>query len=106
MKYINNSDYDYIMDKYHDSSKPFDAYSRFIRRDEIFDPATGMDGDRIKKEILILDEKLCDLPHPVRKAKAFEFVLNNTRISCSSNDRYYLACNIAYKEKEKIRHLM
>ncbi|MBQ3567022.1 MAG: hypothetical protein IJA12_07575, partial [Oscillospiraceae bacterium] len=73
MKYINNSDYDYIMDKYHDSSKPFDAYSRFIRRDEIFDPATGMDGDKIKKEILLLDEKLCDLPHPVRKAKAFEF---------------------------------
>ena len=84
MKYIHSPDYHYIMNKYHDSSKPFDAYSRFIRRDEIFSDETGMDGQKIKEEVLRRDEEMCDLPHVVRKARAFAFVLENTKISCDN----------------------
>ena len=86
MEYIKNKDYDYIMNKYHDSSKPFNAFARFIRRDEIFSDETGMDGERIKEEIIQRDGEIKHLPHPVRKAKAFEFVLENTKISCDSRD--------------------
>ena len=86
MEYIKNKDYDYIMNKYHDSSKPFNSFERFIRRDEIFSDETGMDGDKIKEEIIRRDVEIKHLPHPVRKAKAFEFVLENSKISCDSRD--------------------
>ena len=33
MKYIKAQDYAYIMNKYHDLSKPFDNMKRFIRHD-------------------------------------------------------------------------
>ncbi len=88
MEYIKNSDYDYIMNKYHDSSKPFNSNARFIRRDEIFSDETGMDGEKIKEEILRRDQEISHLSHPVRKAMAFAFVLENTKISCDSRDRF------------------
>ena len=86
MEYIKNKDYDYIMNKYHNASQPFDGHSRFIRKDDIFSDDTGMDGDKIREEIVRRDEEIKHLPHPVRKAKAFEFILENTRISCDSRD--------------------
>ncbi len=86
MEYIKNKDYDYIMNKYHDASQPFDGHSRFIRRDELFSNDTGMDGDKIREELVRRDEEIKHLSHPVRKAKAFEFILENTKISCDSRD--------------------
>ena len=88
MEYIKQSDYDYIINKYHDTSRPFDPFKRFIRHDAIFAPETGMDGDTIKEGILREDEKHRTLPHPVRKAKALTYILQNTRISCDSRDRF------------------
>ena len=58
MEYIKDTDYDYIMNKYHDSSKHFDGHARFIRRDELFSVETGMDGEEIKEEILHRDEEM------------------------------------------------
>lgn len=86
MEYIENSDLEYILNKYHDASKPFDGHSRFIRRDKIFDEASGLDGNTIVENILEEDKKISYLPNPIRKAKAFEYVLKNTRISCSRHD--------------------
>jgi len=80
MQYIKDSDYEYIMNKYHKN--------RFSRKDDIFSENTGMDGDRIKEEILLRDKEITDLPHSVRKARAFEFILKNTRISCDSRDPF------------------
>lgn len=86
MEYIKNADYDYIMNKYHDQSKPFNSLDRFHRHDEIFDNDTGLHGDDILEGIKNQDEEIKNLPHPVRKAKAFEYVLKNTRISCDKRD--------------------
>lgn len=86
MEYIKKTDYDYIMNKYHDQSKPFDAYERFVRNDKLFSVDTGMDGEEIIKGILEEDKKIEKLSHPVRKARAFEYVLKNTRISCDNRD--------------------
>ena len=66
MEYIKNKDYDYIMNKYHDSSKPFNSFERFIRRDEIFSDETGMDGDKIIEEIIGRDVEIKHLRHTVR----------------------------------------
>ncbi len=86
MQYLTKESYEYIMNKYHDQSKPFDPHKRFIRRDEIFSAYTGMEGDKILSGILDNDKTYEPLPHPIRKARAFEYVLKNTRISCDARD--------------------
>ncbi len=86
MIYIKDVDYEYIANKYHDTKKPFNSFMRFIRRDEIFDESTGMNGDEIKQGVFENDKQYKHLPHCIRKAKAFEYVLKNTRISCDCRD--------------------
>ena len=88
MEYIKETDYQYITNKYHDTTKPFDSFRRFIRRDEIFAEETGMDGEAIKEGILTQDKALTHLSHPVRKAMAVAYVLKHTRISCDNRDRF------------------
>lgn len=87
MEFIKNSDYDYIMNKYHLQSEPFNTMNRFIRNDSVFDNNSGMNGDDIIAELKRLDEEILNkLPVPIRKAKGVEFVLKHTRISCDSRD--------------------
>ena len=86
MEYIKQQDYDYIMNKYHDQEKPFDSFNRFIRHDAIFDETTGMDPDNIIAGIWEQDNRLKNLSHPERKAKAFQYILENTRIACDKRD--------------------
>lgn len=86
MEYISQKDYDYVINKYHDTAKPYDRFSRFVRHDEIFDVSTGMAPDDIYAGIELEDEKNKELPHPIRKAKAMAYILENTRISCDSRD--------------------
>lgn len=89
MHYINDADYEYISNKYHDTKKFFDSDRRFTyRRDELFSKETGMNADELKQGILERDKEFSDLPHPVRKALAFAYVLENTRISCDKYDRF------------------
>ena len=86
MYYINDESYEYIMHKYADNPEPLLSRSRFVRQDKIFDPKTGLDGDLIISELCKIDENNKHLSHTVRKAKALEFVLKNTRISCDPRD--------------------
>lgn len=78
MKYINDRDCEYIKSKY--------SKGRFARNDEIFHPDSGMSPDDILAGITENDALYAELPHPVRKARALEFVLKNTRISCDERD--------------------
>ena len=78
MEYINPQDYNYIMNKY--------ATNRFSRKDELFSPESGMSPDSILEGIRKNDEQYKTLPHPVRKARALEYVLKNTRIRCDERD--------------------
>lgn len=91
MTYIRVCDHDHIMNKYHTQDKPFNPHRRFIRHDGIFDSATGMDGERILAGILEQDAALTVLPHPTRKAKAFAYVLKNTRIPAASGIFFLLS---------------
>ena len=88
MEYIKNEDYAYIAGKYH-GNVPFNNMSaRFIRNDKLFSACTGMAPADILEGILQQDEALKKLPHPVRKAHAFAYVLKNTRISCDNRDLF------------------
>jgi len=86
MEYIKHENYQYIMNKYHRQDAPYNNRNRFIRNDPLFDPVSGMDPQLIYEGIRAQDTTLQHLSHPVRKAKAFEFVLKNTRISCDERD--------------------
>ena len=57
MEYVKDIDYEYIKNKYHDSTKPFNPFQRFIRHDEIFATETGLNGDEIIKKILEEDNR-------------------------------------------------
>ncbi|MBQ8525645.1 MAG: hypothetical protein IJ460_02840 [Clostridia bacterium] len=94
MEYIKNEDYDYIKNKYHDSAKPFDTFARFVCHEEIFDENTGLSPKDIIDGIWENDKKYENLPHPVRKAHAVRFVLENTRISCDKRDRFPAICSV------------
>ena len=86
MKYVNDPCYEYIMNKYHDQSLPFHAHRRFIRRDEIFSEDSGLSPEKILSGIRENDKAYENCSHPIRKARAFEYVLKNTRISCDERD--------------------
>ena len=86
MEYIPQDSYDYIINKYHPQDQPFNSFQRFIRHDAIFDESTGLPGEAILEGITAQDRQ--DLPHPVRKAKAFAYVLDNTRIACDKRDLF------------------
>nr|MBQ4318692.1 hypothetical protein [Clostridia bacterium] len=62
--------------------------NRFVRNDALFSKESGLPAEEIISGILKQDEALSSLSHPVRKAKAFEYILKNTRISCDSRDRF------------------
>ncbi len=78
MKFIKDCDYEYIKSKY--------PAKRFDRKDEIFSPDSGMAPEDIIAGIIENDALYTEFPHPVRKARALEYVLKNTRISCDERD--------------------
>ena len=86
MQYIKDSNYEYIKNKYHDASKPWDGHHRFIRKDDLFSADSGMFPDDILAGITKNDVLYAKLSHPIRKARALEYVLKNTRISCDPHD--------------------
>lgn len=88
MQYVEDTSYEYIMNKYHDQNKPFDSFNRFLRRDEIFDAETGKDPEEIMAHLRALAASDDSRPHPVRKAEAFAYILENTRIACDKRDRF------------------
>ena len=96
MKYIKDADYNYIMNKYHDASKPFDPFKHlYTNHEEFYDVNTGLSTAEIEKGIMENDKQYKYEPHSIRKARAVEYVLQNTRISCSENDRFPGICSIA-----------
>ena len=83
MKYIKPNDYDYIMQKFNKETQ-----NRFMRCDDLFSENSGMAPDLILRGLKENDKLYSAEPRPVRKARAMEFVLKNTRISCDARDRY------------------
>ncbi len=86
MYLIKDADYEFISNKYHDTKKPFDPFEWQVRHDEIFEESTGMDAEEILKGIYANDEQYKNRSHTIRKARAMEYVLDNTRILCDSRD--------------------
>ena len=78
MIYIAPQNYDYIINKY--------PKKRFTRKDEVFSEDSGTSPEEIMAGIWENDKKYEHLPHPVRKARALEYILKHTRISCDGRN--------------------
>lgn len=79
-------DREWIENKYHKKGEPFDPYRRMAYHGHDFDPATGLSDSEILEGLRALAQKNGDLPHPVAKANAVAYVLQNTRIEVSPHD--------------------
>ena len=88
MEYVCDRNYEYIKNKYHDTTKPYNSFGRFVRHDEIFDENSGTEYFALKAQAMENDAKIEHLSHNVRKATAFAKILEGTRISCDSRDRF------------------
>lgn len=80
------NDLPFIQNKYHLFDAPFDPYHRMNYHGYEYDPATGLDDAEMDKELAKLSCTLDGLPHPVVKAKLFEFVLDHARIDVNARD--------------------
>lgn len=78
----------FIENKYHMTNEPFNPYNRMAYHGYDYDVSTGMSDDEIKAGLKNLYEKIKDLPHPVAKAYAVKYTLDNTRIDVNEHDYF------------------
>lgn len=83
-----NDDRSFIENKYHKTDEPFNPYSRMAYHGYDFDKSTGLEDVEIKDGLSKLYEKTKDLPHPVAKAYAVKYVLENTKIDINEHDLF------------------
>lgn len=81
-------DRDYIENKFHKKSEPFDPYQRMAYHGYDFDPSTGLDDTGLSEGLLRLETEITDLPHPVAKALVVKYVLEHTRIDVNEHDMF------------------
>ncbi len=75
-----------IENKYHKVDEPFNSDARMAYHGYPFDESTGMSDDEIREGLRALSEEISELPHPIAKAKAIKYVLENTRIDVNEHD--------------------
>lgn len=80
-------DRSFIENKYHLQDAPFDPFKRRAYHGYDYPSETGLSDEEIMDGLRALDKKLDGLPHPIAKAEAIRYVLENTRIDV--NDRDY-----------------
>ena len=83
-----NKDREIIERKYHDQEKEFDAFKRMSYHGYDYDTSTGLDDAGIDEGLEKLSAELNGQPHPIHKAKLFEYVLDNTRIDVNEHDYF------------------
>ena len=81
-------DIEFIKNKYHKTDEPFNPYERMAYHGYDYDESTGLDDEEIQDGLKKLYEKTKNLPHPVAKAYAVKYVLENTRIDISEHDYF------------------
>lgn len=81
-----NDDKDFIMNKYHKQGEAFNPYNRMAYHGYDYDAGTGIGDDEIREGLNVLYEEIKDMPHPVAKAYAVKYVLDNTKIDVNEHD--------------------
>lgn len=86
MSVCSRADRAWIEEKYHKKTEPFDPFRRMAFHGHDFDIASGKTDEEIKTGLRELAKSTAGLSHPVAKARAVDYVLQNTRIAVSEYD--------------------
>lgn len=78
----------YLENKYHKTDEKFDNFNRMAYHGYEYDASTGLDDVKMDRELALLSARLEGQPHPVYKAKMFEYVLDHTRIDVNEKDYF------------------
>ena len=81
-----DQDRKFIENKYHKTDEPFNPYARMAYHGYDYDNSTGLEDEEIKEGLSRLYERTKALPHPVAKAYAVKYVLENTKIDINEHD--------------------
>ncbi len=77
-----------IENKFHKTDEPFDSFNYRGYHGYDFDKSTGKTDKEILEGLNELYDEIKDLPHPVAKAKANKYVLDNTMIDINEHDMF------------------
>ena len=83
-----NSDRKFIERKYHNPNEDFNPYERMVYHGEGYDEDSGLDDDGILKGLKKLEPEIVNLPHPIARAKAVKYVLENERLYINEHDYF------------------
>jgi len=81
-------DKEFIKDKYHKTSEPYDAYNRFGYIGWEPNNGTGLSDEEMDAELDRLSVLQKDMPHPVSKANAFKLVCEKSIIDINEHDYF------------------
>lgn len=104
---INETDRYYIERKYHDPEKEFDPFFRMAYHGIGYEE-NGLDDEEILWGLERLSKETEHLPHPIARAKAVKYVLENERLYINEHDFFVglfslnrLANNTTFKKWEQ-----
>lgn len=83
---ISQADRTAIENKYHKTNEPFDPLRRMAYHGVGYAAETGKDDAEILDGLSALRPQLSGLPHPVARAEAIRFVLENERLYVNEHD--------------------
>ena len=83
-----NEDRTFIERKYHNPDKEFNPYARMAYHGTGYDEESGLDDEEILAGLNKLHPQIKNLPHPVAKAKALKYVLENERLYINEHDYF------------------
>ena len=105
---ITKADRYYIERKYHDPDKEFNAFRRMAYHGIGYIEESGLDDTELLKGLEELSFKTEQLPHPVARAMAIKYVLENERLYINEHDYFVglyslnrLANNTTFKKWER-----
>ena len=85
---IPECDRNYLENKYHKTSEPFNSFNRMAYHGYEYDISTGLDDESIRAGLEALTSSLEGESRPIIKARAIEYVLDNTRIDINEHDYF------------------
>lgn len=78
----------YIERKYHNPEEPFNPYARMKYHGSGYDQESGLDDSAILEGLKKLQPQIASMPHPVARAKAIAYVLQNERLYLNEHDYF------------------
>lgn len=85
---INKTDREFIENKYHRTDEPFNSLNRMAYHGIGYSEETGKDDAEILAGLKALQPELNVMPHPVARATAIKYVLENERLYVNEHDYF------------------